>query len=199
MCHTRAKKIFDQCIGIYKNCPKQPRTEYLFYRFFYPMICGTVSGALTVHCDSSRQKGDKDKPNILVSFVSNIAALRLMWHHNFSLSNFEEMMAFKKLFLVYKVHFFSFEQDLLYKKTKKGKVMMLCIALQPCQSWQKICFFKVNRFVMKNGLWWGEYGRSSQLKYHSSTTVLLVLFNLFSWCKLQFAWRSFFIRTGLPP
>ena len=79
--------------------------------------------------DSSRQKGDKGKPNILVSFVSNIAALRLMWHHNFSLSNFEEMMAFKRLFLVYKVHFFSFEQDLLYKKTKKGKVMMLCIAL----------------------------------------------------------------------
>ena len=127
--------IFFLCTPDY---PKQPRTEYLFYRLFYPMNCGTVFGALTVHCDSSRQKGDKDMPNILVSFVSNIAALRLMWHHNFSLSNFEEMMAFKKLFLVYKVHFFSFEQDLLYKETKKGKVMMLCITLQSCQSWQKI-------------------------------------------------------------
>ena len=34
--------------------------------------------ALSVHCDSSRQKEDKGKPNILVSFVSNIAVLRLM-------------------------------------------------------------------------------------------------------------------------
>ena len=76
--------------------------------------------ALSVHCDSSRQKEDKGKPNILVSFVSNIAALRLMWHHNFSLSNFEEMMAFKRLFLVYKVHFFSFEQDLLLQEDKEG-------------------------------------------------------------------------------
>ena len=162
-----------------------------------PAPC-TNRKALTVHCDFSRQKGDKGKPNILVSFVSNIAALRLMWHHNFSLSNFEEMMAFKRLFLVYKVHFFSFEQDLLYKKTKKGKVMMFCIALQPCQSCAKIWFFKEEQFVIKNGLWWSEYNRSSKLEYHSSTTVLLVLSNLFSWCKLQFAWRPFFIRTGLP-
>ena len=167
MCHTRAKKIFDQCIGIYKlSCiPMKSFTQMSLVHFLshpfltthklwckfwcnyglrdwgikpgLPAPC-TNRKALTVHCDSSRQKGDKDKPNILVSFVSNIAALRLMWHHNFSLSNFEEMMAFKKLFLVYKVHFFSFEQDLLYKETKKGKVMMLCITLQPCQSWQKI-------------------------------------------------------------
>ena len=97
--------------------------------------------ALTVHWDSSKQRGDNGKPNILVFYVSNIAALRLMWHHNFSWSNFEEMMAFKRLFLVYKVHFFSFEQDLLYKKTKKGKVTYG--ALHPCQSWQKSDFFKV--------------------------------------------------------
>ena len=29
------------------DCPKLPRTEYLFYRFFYPMICGTVFGEST--------------------------------------------------------------------------------------------------------------------------------------------------------
>lgn len=64
-------------------------------------------------------------------------------------------MAFKRLFLVYKVHFFSFEQDLLYKKTKKGKVMMLCIALHSfvaLSKLAKIWFFKVKRFVIKNGL-----------------------------------------------
>jgi hypothetical protein len=26
------------------DCPKQPIIEYLFYRFLYPMICGTISG-----------------------------------------------------------------------------------------------------------------------------------------------------------
>ena len=26
------------------DCPKQPRIEYPFYRFLYPMICGTISG-----------------------------------------------------------------------------------------------------------------------------------------------------------
>ena len=29
------------------DCPKQPRTEYPFYRFLYPMIRGTVSGVWT--------------------------------------------------------------------------------------------------------------------------------------------------------
>ena len=26
------------------DCPKQPRIDNLFYRFLYPMICGTISG-----------------------------------------------------------------------------------------------------------------------------------------------------------
>ena len=67
MCHTRAKKIFDQCIGIFKNCPEQPRTEYLFYRLLYPTICGSVSGikiaeifstVLTTH-SAQKQKGTR--------------------------------------------------------------------------------------------------------------------------------------------
>ena len=27
------------------ECPKQPRIDNSFYRFLYPMICGTISGA----------------------------------------------------------------------------------------------------------------------------------------------------------
>ena len=27
------------------DCPKQQRIEYPLYRFLYPMICGTISGA----------------------------------------------------------------------------------------------------------------------------------------------------------
>ena len=26
------------------NCPKQPRIQYSFYRFLYPIICGTIFG-----------------------------------------------------------------------------------------------------------------------------------------------------------
>ena len=40
-----------------------------------PAHC-TDRKASNVHSDSSRQKEDKGKPNILVTFVSNIAALR---------------------------------------------------------------------------------------------------------------------------
>ena len=32
------------------DCPKQPRIEYPFYRFLYPMICGTISGVTTDVC-----------------------------------------------------------------------------------------------------------------------------------------------------
>ena len=28
------------------DCPKQPKIEYPFYRFLYPMICDTISGVL---------------------------------------------------------------------------------------------------------------------------------------------------------
>ena len=53
-----------------------------------------------------------------------------------------------------------------------------------------------DRFVMKSGLCLSKYAILSQLKYHTSTTVLLVLSNLFSWCKLQFAWRSWCVPLG---
>ena len=34
------------------KCPKQSRIEYPFYRFLYPMICGTISGiwAMEICC-----------------------------------------------------------------------------------------------------------------------------------------------------
>ena len=46
------------------DCPKQPRIEYSFYKFLYPMICGTISGN-TLHWREIQTK--KNQARTIVS------------------------------------------------------------------------------------------------------------------------------------
>ena len=50
---------FGFCLLCSPECSKQPRIEYPFYRFLYPMICVTISGTSTpkfFHLPASLQK-----------------------------------------------------------------------------------------------------------------------------------------------
>ena len=78
---TDLKSIILMAVWIFflssPECPKQPRIEYPFYRFLYPMICGTIFGSrpLLPHVLKRPQSDNPSPPRVcyLLNYFGAIA------------------------------------------------------------------------------------------------------------------------------
>ena len=55
------------------DCPKQFWTEFSFYRFLYPMICGTIFGVTCTYLFSTDHVTMQPKSKILLDLIDSIA------------------------------------------------------------------------------------------------------------------------------
>ena len=120
--------------------PKQPRIEYPFYRFLYPMICGTISGP-TYKGSGSLKKGS-------MIFGQYLTIQAIVWSHFYSFRAPHPSLVYSKatmyihffcIFPLYMTAFISIQPNeyrILYRCLH---VTVLLIYFPPCEAPVKKC------------------------------------------------------------